>query len=94
MQGVFLAPDGISTAMQLFSQQTTQLRTAMRESSIYQADLCSFFALLGAMPQCLKAEADAIMLMIRTAREKIEHTAAEAQPSTGDTTIPFISSAS
>ena len=94
MQGVFLAPDGISTAMQLFSRQTAQLCVAMRESCVYQAHLCSFFALLGAMPQCLKAEADAIMLMIRTARDTTEHPAAEAQPSSGDLTAVFISSAS
>ena len=94
VQGVFLAPDGISTAMQLFSRQTTQLCVAMRESSMYQAHLCSFFALLGAMPQCLKAEADAVMLMIRTARDATEHPAAEAQPGTGDLTAVFISSAS
>ena len=94
MQGVFLAPDGINTAMQLFSRQVAHLRMAMCESCVYQAHLCSFFALLGAMPHCLKAEADAIMLMIRTARETTEHPAAEAEPSTGDPTAVFISSAS
>ena len=90
MQGVFLAPDGINTAMQLFSRQVTHLRMAMRESCVYQAHLCSFFALLGAMPHCLEAEADAIMLMIRTARETTEHPAAEAQPSTGGPPAVFI----
>ena len=85
MQGVFRAPDGTSTAMQLFHQEATHLCTAVRESSVYQAHLCGFFALLGAMPQCLKAEADAIMLMIRTAREKAGNAAAEAQPKAGDT---------
>lgn len=94
MQGVFLAPDGLSNAMQLFSRQAAHLCTAMRGSSMYQAHLCSFFALLGAMPQCLRAEADAIMLMIRTARDTTEHPAAEAQPGTGDLTAVFISSAS
>ena len=84
LQGIFHAQDGISTAMQLFSVQTAHLRMAVHESSVYQAQLCGFFSLLGAMPQCLKAETDAIMLMIRRARETSEHTAAEAQPSNGD----------
>ena len=75
-------------------RQTAQLCMAVRETSVYQAHLCSFFALLGAMPQCLKAEADAILLMIRTARETTKHPAAEAQPSTGDPTAVFILSAS
>ena len=85
VQGVFLAPDGISTAMQLFSRQTTHLCTVMHKNTLYQAHLCNFFSLLGAMPQCLKAEADAIILMIRRAREDSEHSAAEAQLGTGDT---------
>ena len=70
MQALFLAADGPSIGIKLFSQQAASLLTALQDKSLRCVQLCSFFTLLGALPQCLKAEADAILLMIRSAREE------------------------
>lgn len=70
LQTLFFAADGPSIGMQLFNQQAARLHTAMQDKSLHWAQLGSFFTLLGALPQCLKAEADAILLMIRRAREE------------------------
>ena len=69
VQTVFRASEGASSAMQLFTGQAARLSSTVQDGALRQAQLCSFFTLLGAMPQCLKAEADAILAMIRNARE-------------------------
>ena len=70
LQALFLAADGPSIGIKLFSQQAASLLTALQDKSLRCAQLRSFFTLLGALPQCLKAEADAILLMIRSTREE------------------------
>ena len=74
----FQAPDGASTAMQLFTGQATRLSSALQDGTLCSAQLCSFFTLLGAMPQCLKAEADAVLAMVKSARETNQEQGEEA----------------
>ena len=69
VQTVFRASEGASSAMQLFTGQAARLSSSVQDGALHQAQLCSFFTLLGAMPHSLKAEADAILGMIRNARE-------------------------
>ena len=83
LQALFLAADGPSIGMQLFNQQAASLHTAMQGKSLHWAQLGSFFALLGALPQCLKAEADAILPMIRRAREEKQEDEDEAKQNCG-----------
>ncbi len=78
----FHAPEGASTAMQLFMGQATRLSHALQDGALSPAWLCSFFTVLGAMPQCLKAEADAILAMLRSARETDQQQGGEADPDT------------
>ena len=80
MQVSFHGPNVASTAMQLFRGQATRLKCAMQEGTLSIAQFCSFFTLLGAMPQCLRVEADAILAMIRSARETDQENGDEARP--------------
>ncbi len=66
--------------MQLFTGQATRLSSATQDGTLHVAQLCSLFTLLGAMPQCLRAEADAILAMIRSARETDQEQGDEACP--------------
>ena len=52
----------------------------MQEATLCVAQLCSFFTLIGAMPQCLRTEADAILAMIKCARDTDQEEGIEACP--------------